>query len=307
MRMDYFVSLLVTGSIGIDTVKTPYGVSRDCVGGSAVYFSMAASFFSPVRFLGAIGADCPFDLKKVFKGRRVDLAGLEVREQSKTFRWAGSYSGAMNQAKTEAVQFNVLAEAPPKVPDKFKDSKFVFLANTAPVLQIELLKQLKRPRFVAADTMNCWIRDHLPALKRLLKRIDCLILNDSEARMLAREDNLIIAAGKVIRLGPSVVVIKKGESGSIIRDSAGRLFVLSAHPAEVVKDPTGAGDSFAGGFMGYLAGQGKTNFAALKKAAAYGTVVASFTISDFSLKGLTKTNRRDIDRRLRHLRKLTQV
>jgi hypothetical protein len=277
---------------------------------------MAASFFTPVRFLGAIGADCPFDLKKIFKGRKVDLTGLEMRHKSKTFRWAGSYQGAMNEATTDAVELNVLAEKPPRMPDEYKDSKFVFLANTTPILQIKLLDQLDKPKFVAADTMNCWIKNHTRDLKRLLKKIDCLILNEGEARMLADEHNLINAAEEILRLGPTVVVIKKGESGSIIRQARlrsatpwqadGQLFVLPAYPATVVKDPTGAGDSFAGGFMGYLAGQNKADFATLKKAVAYGTVVASFTISDFSLKGLTKTNRRDIDNRLNTLRKLVQ-
>jgi cytidine kinase len=297
------MSLLVTGSIGIDTVKTPFGVSKDCLGGSAVYFSMAASFFTHVRFLGAIGADCPFDLKKIFKGRKVDFTGLELRYSSKTFRWAGSYQGPMNEAITDFVELNVLAEEPPKMPDEYKDSKFVFLANTAPILQIQLLDQLDKPKFVAADTMNLWIKNNLPDLKRLLKKIDCLILNEGEARMLADEHNLINAAEKILRTGPSVVVIKKGESGSLFRHADGQLFVLPAHPATIVKDPTGAGDSFAGGFMGYLASQNKTDFATLKKAIAYGTVVASFTISDFSLKGLTKITRRDIENRLKTLRK----
>jgi sugar/nucleoside kinase (ribokinase family) len=300
------VSLLVTGSIGIDTVKTPFGVSKDCLGGSAVYFSMAASFFTPVCFLGAIGSDCPFDLKKVFKNRPVDFTGLEMRYESKTFRWAGSYQGAMNEAVTDFVELNVLAEEPPKMPEEYKDSKFVFLANTAPILQIQLLKQLKNPKFVAADTMNLWINNNLTDLKRLLKKIDCLVLNEGEARMLANEHNLITAAGKITKLGPSVVVIKKGESGSIIRQRNGDLFVLPAYPATLVKDPTGAGDSFAGGFMGYLAGRNKTDFATLKKAVAYGTVVASFTIADFSLKGLTKTTRRDIDKRIKELGKLVK-
>jgi cytidine kinase len=296
------MSLLVTGSIGIDTVKTPFGVSKDCLGGSAVYFSMAASFFSPVRFLGAIGSDCPFDLKKIFKGKKVDLNGLELRHKSKTFRWAGSYQGAMNEATTDMVELNVLAENPPQMPEEYKDSKFVFLANTAPILQIQLLDQLHKPKFVAADTMNLWINNNLADLKRLMKKIDCLILNETEARMLANEHNLITAAAKIEKLGPSVVVIKKGESGSIIRQKDGQLFVLPAYPATIVKDPTGAGDSFAGGFMGYLAGQKKTDFATLKKAVAYGTVVASFTIADFSLKGLAKTTRRNIDSRLNELR-----
>jgi sugar/nucleoside kinase (ribokinase family) len=300
------MSLLVTGSIGIDTVKTPFGVSKDCLGGSAVYFSMAASFFTHVRFLGAIGSDCPFDLKRTFKNRPVDLTGLEVRQQSKTFRWAGSYQGAMNEATTNAVELNVLAEKPPKMPEEYKDSKFVFLANTAPILQIYLLEQLNKPKFVAADTMNLWIENSLADLKRLLKKIDCLILNETEARMLANEHNLITAADKITKSGPSVVVIKKGESGSIIRRKNGDLFVIPAYPATLVKDPTGAGDSFAGGFMGYLAGRNKTDFATLKKAVAYGTVVASFTIADFSLKGLTKTTRREIDSRLNELGKLVK-
>jgi sugar/nucleoside kinase (ribokinase family) len=291
------MSLLVTGSIGIDTVKTPFGVSKDCLGGSAIYFSMAASFFTHVRFVGAIGSDCPFELKRIFKNRPVDLTGLEVRYESKTFRWAGSYQGAMNEAITDFVELNVLAESPPKIPAEYKDSKFVFLANTAPILQIRLLDQLNKPKFVAADTMNLWIKNNLVDLKRLLKKIDCLILNEGEARMLANEHNLITAAAKIEKLGPSVVVIKKGESGSIIRKSDGQLFVLPAYPA---------GDSFAGGFMGYLAGQNKTDFATLKKAVAYGTVVASFTISDFSLKGLTKTTRHNIDSRLNVLRKLVK-
>jgi hypothetical protein len=259
-----------------------------------------------VRFLGAIGADCPFELKRIFKGRPVDLTGLELRHTSKTFRWVGSYQGAMNEATTEAVELNILAEEPPKMPEKYKDSGFVFLANTAPILQIYLLEQLDKPKFVAADTMNLWINNNLGDLKRLLKKIDCLILNETEARMLAGEHNLITAAGKITKLGPSVVVIKKGESGSIIRSKNGDLFVLPAYPATIVKDPTGAGDSFAGGFMGYLAGQNKTDFATLKKAVAYGTVVASFTIADFSLKGLTKTTRHDIDNRLNELSKLVK-
>jgi len=298
--------LLVTGSIGIDTVKTPYGVSKDCLGGSAVYFSMAASFFTPVRFLGAIGADCPFDLKKIFKGRGVDLRGLEVRHKSKTFRWAGSYKGAMNQATTEAVEFNILAEDPPRVPEGYKDSKFVFLANTAPILQIRLLDQLDEPKFIAADTMNCWIKNHIKDLKRLLKRIDCLIINEDEARMLACEDNLIRAGERILKMSPKVAVMKKGESGSVMCSRNGDKFVLPAYPATVVKDPTGAGDSFAGGFMGYLASQNRTDFTTLKKAVGYGTVVASFTISDFSLKGLTKITKRHIDSRLIELRKLVK-
>ncbi|MGB2806333.1 MAG: PfkB family carbohydrate kinase [Sedimentisphaerales bacterium] len=300
------MSLLVTGSIGIDTVTTPYGVSEDCLGGSSVYFSMAASFFTPVRFLGVIGPDCPFDLAEVFAGRDVDLRGLEVRAQSKTFRWTGTYSDNMDDRRTDYIELNVLAEAPPEVPEAYRDSKYVFLANTTPGLQVQLLEQVQGPDFVAADTMDCWIKDDLDDLKRLLEKIDCLILNDGEARMLADEYNLIKAAEKISDMGPGVVIIKKGESGSMVCKAGGERFILPAYPAGEVKDPTGAGDSFAGGFMGYLAQAGKTDFASLKTAVAYGTVVASFTIADFSLKGLTSISKNDIDGRLETLREVTR-
>jgi sugar/nucleoside kinase (ribokinase family) len=298
------MSLLVTGSIGIDTVKTPFGVSEDCLGGSATYFSMAASFFSPVRFIGAVGADCPFDLAEVFAGRDVDLAGLEIRPQSKTFRWTGLYHGDMDSRTTEHMELNILAEAPPKVPEAFKDSKLLFLANTAPALQLELLEQVEKPLFVAADTMDCWIRDHLPDLETLLRKIHCLIINEDEARLLAAEHNLVRAAQVILEMGPDLVIIKKGESGSITCSSSGNTFILPAYPASDVRDPTGAGDSFAGGFMGYLTERGRTDFGTVKTAVAYGTVIASFTINDFSLQGLTSIKRTDIDNRLAKLRKL---
>jgi sugar/nucleoside kinase (ribokinase family) len=299
------MSLLVTGSIAIDTVKTPYGVSEDCIGGSSVYFSMAASFFSPVRLVGAIGSDCPFDFAEVFAGRDVDLTGLEIRKNSKTFRWIGSYGENMDSRTTDYIELNVLAEDPPKVPAAFKDSKYVFLANTAPNLQLQLLKQIEEPIFAAADTMDFWIEGHPDDLSILLKKINCLIINEDEAKLLANEHNLIKAAEKILRMGTEVVIIKKGESGSVVCDRSGNRFVLPAYPAAEVIDPTGAGDSFAGGLMGYIAQVGKTDFATLKTAVAYGTVVASFTISDFSINGLTSINRSDIDKRFEALRKLT--
>jgi sugar/nucleoside kinase (ribokinase family) len=299
------VSLLVTGSIAVDTVKTPFGVSENCLGGSAVYFSMAASLFGPVRLVGVIGPDCPFDLAQVFAGRSVDLAGLEMRKNSKTFRWAGTYHEDINKRTTDKLELNVLAEEPPKVPQAYRDSKYIFLANTAPALQLQLLEQVDNPSFVAADTMDCWIQGHLDDLKRLLKKIDCLIINEDETKMLAAEHNLIKAADAILDMGPSVAVVKKGESGSIIC-SADERFVLPAFPAAEVKDPTGAGDSFAGALLGYLAQVGKSDFESLKQALAYGTVVASFTIADFSLAGLTSVSKNDIDERLETLRKMTQ-
>jgi len=300
------MSLLVTGSIGIDTVKTPGGIRENCLGGAAVYFSMAASFFSPVRFVGVIGSDCPFDLAEIFAGRNVDLTGLELRAKSKTFRWTGSYHENMDDRTTEKVELNVLAEAPPKVPKAFRDSQFVFLANTAPALQHELLEQVTKPAFVAVDTMDLWIREYRDDLTALLTKIDCLIINEDEARMLADQHNLIRSAQKILEMGPGVVIAKKGESGSIMCNTDGDIFILPAFPAADVVDPTGAGDSFAGGFMGYLAQTGRTDFETLKTAVAYGTVVASFTIADFSLDGLTSTDRASIDKRLQELRNITR-
>jgi sugar/nucleoside kinase (ribokinase family) len=300
------VSLLVTGSIGIDTVKTPYGISENCLGGSAAYFAMAASFFCPVRLVGAVGSDCPFDLTKVFADRDVDLSGLEIRQYSKTFRWTGSYFEDMDERKTERLELNVLAEAPPKVPATFRNSEYVFLANTAPSLQHELLEQVENPVFVAADTMDCWITKQLDDLKTLLKRVDCLVINEDEARMLAGEQNLIKAAEDILRLGPSSIVVKKGGSGSITCNAYAEMFILPGYPAKNVKDPTGAGDSFAGAMLGYVAQTDRTDFETLKTAVAYGTIVASFTIADFSLQGLTSITKTDIDSRLRTFRKLTQ-
>lgn len=297
--------LLVTGSIGIDTVKTPHGCSEKCLGGSSVYFSMAASLFAPVRFVGVVGEDCPFSLPEVFKDRDIDLRGLEIRSGSKTFVWHGTYKENMNDRTTDLVELNVLQETPPKVPAVFRDSRFVFLANTAPALQMELLGQIASPLFVAADTMDLWITGNLPDLRELLKKVHCLIVNDEEARLLAGRLNLIEAAEAILVMGPRIVIVKKGESGSLMCLADGNKFVLPAYPAADVRDPTGAGDSFAGGLMGYLAQARTTDFATLKTAVAYGTVVASFTISDFSLAGLTAVTRNDIDARLEMLRKFT--
>jgi len=290
------MSLLVTGSIGIDTVETPAGRRDDVIGGSAIYFSYAASFFSPVRLVGVVGEDCPKSFFDVFSDREVDVTGLETRKGSKTFRWHGSYLKDLNEAVTVEVDLNVLAERAPKIPQNFLESKYVFLANTHPVLQQELLGTLKQPKLVVADTMNLWITTERPELLKLLKKIDGLVLNDGEARLLTEKKNLIEAAREVLKLGPKFVVIKKGEHGCLMcsdRDA----FVLPAFPADKVVDPTGAGDSFAGGMMGYLATQGNCSSATIKRALAFGTVVASYTISDFSLTGLQRTTRDHIDDR----------
>ena len=288
--------LLVTGSIGIDTVETPFGKRDDVIGGSAVYFSYAASFFTPVRLVGVVGEDCPRAMFDVFKGREIDTAGLEVRKGSKTFRWHGSYVKDLNEAVSIQTDLNILAEAAPKIPDKFADSRYVFLANTHPVLQQQMACCLKGPKLVVADTMNLWINTARSDLLKTLSMVHGLVMNDGEARLLTEKKNLIDAARDVLRLGPKFVVIKKGEHGSLMC-SGDEVFVLPAYPAQKVVDPTGAGDSFAGGMMGYLATQGNVSMATLKRALAFGTVVASFTIADFSLAGLKGTTRDEIDRR----------
>ena len=290
------MSLLVTGSIGIDTVETPFGKRDDVIGGSAIYFAYAASFFTPVRLVGVVGEDCPAKMFSVFEGRDVDTTGLEKRKGSKTFRWHGSYVKDLNEALTVEVDLNVLAERAPKIPDNFLDSKYLFLANTHPALQQQMLASMKSPKLVVADTMNLWIQTERPELLKLLAKIDGLVLNDGEARLLTGQKNLIVAAREVLKMGPKFVVIKKGEHGSMLctdRDT----FVLPAFPADKVIDPTGAGDSFAGGMMGYLSTQGVVTPATVKRALAYGTVVASYTIADFSLGGLQATTRELIDER----------
>jgi cytidine kinase len=298
------MSLLVTGSIGVDTVETPFGKRENVIGGSAVYFAYAASFFTPVRLVGVIGPDYPHDLKKLFADRNVDLSGLETRAGSKSFRWHGSYVENMNEAQTLSVDLNVLAEQAPKIPANFMDSKYVFLANTHPQLQAQFADSLKQRRLVVADTMNLWIETTRVDLLNLLKKVDGLVLNDGEARLLTGQKNMISAAKEVLKLGPKFVVIKKGEHGSLCA-VGDQILVLPAFPAEQVVDPTGAGDSFAAGFMGYLATQNTFGPTTLRRAMAFGTVVASFTISGFSLEGLASATREGLDDRLDMLRRVT--
>ena len=300
------MSLLVTGSIGIDTVTTPFGTSEACLGGSAVYFSMAASFFTPVRFLGVVGDDCPFDLSETFTGRDVDLTGLEIRKGSKTFRWHGSYVGAMNDANTDAVELNVLEEAPPVLPESYKDSEFVFLANTAPALQSQLIDQVDSTKLIVADTMNLWIDIARADFEALLKKIDGLVLNEGEARMFTGKDNLVAAAKEICKQGPKFVIVKKGEHGTLLMTDKDECFVLPAYPTDEVKDPTGAGDSFAGGMMGYLANAGNYELNTLKEAIAHGTVVASLAIEAFSLDAWQTATSKDINTRLALLKAMIQ-
>lgn len=291
------MSLLVTGSIGIDTVITPFGHAEGVLGGSAVYFSLSASQFTPVRLVGAVGDDFPAEFRRVFEHRPIDLGGLEVRRGSRTFRWSGKFEGAMNEAETLNVHLNVLAEAPPEVPPAFLDSRLVFLANTHPALQKALIEKLRRPGLIVCDTMNHWIRTERDALLEVLSRVNGVILNDAEARELTEVINLIEAAEKLLTLGPRFVIIKKGEHGCLLMSEDGPTSV-PAFPTKDVRDPTGAGDSFAGGVMGYLGTCERIDGAALRRAVARGTVMASFAIEDFSVGRVRSLTRGEVDARV---------
>ena len=304
------MSLLVTGSLGIDTIETPAGRRDNVIGGSATYFAYGASFFTPVRLVGAVGEDWPTDMKTVYEGRPVDLEGLEVRKGSKSFRWHGSYLKDLNEAESVQTDLNILAEAAPKIPDSYLDSEYVFLANTHPALQADMLGKLKDVKLSVADTMNLWITEFHDELRKTLGLIDGLVLNDGEAKLLTEKKNMVDAATDVLKMGPKFVVIKKGEHGCLMAwrhpdektPGENQLFVLPAYPTDKVVDPTGAGDTFASGMMGYLATQQSLSPATIKRALAFGTVTASYTIADFSLDGLKATNREAIDGRYEKLK-----
>ncbi len=298
--------LIVTGSIGIDSVHAPTGNAEDVLGGSCVYFAAAASFFTPVRLVAAVGEDFPPHFLDTFRRFRIDMAGLEHRTGSKTFRWRGKYHENMNQRDTLSVELNVLAESLPVVPHQYRNSEYVFLANTHPGGQLDLLGNFPNRKLAVADTMDLWIETERPTLLALLKQIDGLVLNDSEAIMLTEETNLVRAADAILALGPKFVVIKKGEHGSLLVHADGEI-VLPAFPARDVIDPTGAGDSFAGGMMGHLAATGDLSLAGLRQAMAYGTIVASYNIEAFSLERLKQIDRSHLDERFGAYRGMMNV
>jgi len=298
--------LIVTGSIGIDSIHTPTDKVEDVLGGSCVYFAAAASFFGPVRLVGAVGDDFPDHHMKTFTHFDLDLAGLERRTGSKTFRWRGKYHENMNDRDTLEVDLNVLAEHLPAVPDQYRDSRHIFLANTHPAGQLELLASFPDRAIAVADTMDLWIETERPTLLKLLKQIDGLVLNDSEAVMLTEQANIVRAADAILELGPKFVVIKKGEHGALLGHADGRA-VLPAYPAHHVVDPTGAGDSFAGGMMGHLAATCDYSIRGLRTAMAYGTMVASFNIEAFSLERLKQIKRNHLDDRFQEYRSMMQI
>jgi sugar/nucleoside kinase (ribokinase family) len=290
-------SLLVVGSLALDSIETPNGMVDNILGGSATFSSYAASFFTKPRLVGVVGADFPAEHRRLLADRGIDMAGLEVEPGGKTFRWKGRYHDDMNTRDTLEVHLNVLGTFSPKLPDHFRDSSHVFLANSSPGVQMKVLDQVRRPQFVMADTMDLWIAQQRDELLKLLPRLDGLLLNDSEAQQLTEERNLVRAGDAVRKLGPKFVIIKKGEHGAMLFSADG-VFVIPGFPTPQVVDPTGAGDSFAGGILGYLASDHDVPPGRLRRAMAYGTVVASLTVEGFGLDRLKTATRKDIDDRL---------
>lgn len=299
------MSLLVVGSVAFDGIESPYGKEERIIGGAATYFALSASYFTHVNLVGIVGDDFTAEDEKIFKGRKIDTAGLE-RATGKCFFWAGRYLENLNERVTLTTELNVFADFDPKLPAKYKDSKYVFLANIAPNLQRNVLHQVtKRPKLVALDTMNYWIERTPDDLRETLKHVDILVINDSETRQLSNEHNLLRASRHIFKMGPSALVIKRGEYGALLVDKNG-VFCVPAVPLEEPHDPTGAGDSFAGGFMGYLAGVGKHTDADLRRAMVYGTVMGSFTVEEFGPRRLARLKSKEIHARARHLWKLSQ-
>ncbi len=289
--------LVVVGSVALDSIETPKETREDILGGSAVYFSVAASYFTPVRLVGVVGDDWPEKHTRLLELRGINVDGLQVVPGGKTFHWRGRYMENMNDRETIEVQLNVLADFDPKLPEECRRAPLLFLANGSTTTQLKAIEQSTGATLVVADTMDLWIRTEREQLDEMLTRIDGLVLNDSEAKLLTGEDNLVIAGQLVRKMGPRFVVIKKGEHGAMFF-SQYETYVLPAYPTENVVDPTGAGDSFAGGMMGYLAEQGNFEPTTLKKAMAYGILVASFTVEDFSLDRLINITREDLEQRM---------
>jgi sugar/nucleoside kinase (ribokinase family) len=297
------VSVLVVGSMAFDTIRTPYGEATEVLGGSANYFSAAASFFTDVRLVAVVGEDFPEQHLDFLRARRVDVAGLQ-RVPGKTFRWVGEYGQDFNEARTLETHLNVFADFAPVIPEAYRASEVVFLANIDPDLQQQVLEQVRRPAFVAADTMNYWITGKPDAVRRMLARVDGLIINDAETRQLARESNLIRAARTIQSWGPRVLIVKRGEYGALLLHD-GQWFAAPAFPLETVQDPTGAGDCFAGGCIGYLASRMRFDAATLRQAMIMGSVMASFNVEAFSLERLRTLASAEIDARYRAFRQLS--
>ncbi|OGQ01456.1 MAG: sugar kinase [Deltaproteobacteria bacterium RBG_19FT_COMBO_58_16] len=297
------MSILVVGSVAFDSVETPFGKAEEVLGGSATYFSTSASYFSDVRLVAVVGEDFPDEHITKLQGHGVDTAGLQ-KVPGKTFRWKGRYDYDLNQAHTLETHLNVFSTFKPEIPEDYKTSPFVFLANIDPELQLEVLKQVNKPKFVACDTMNFWIEGKPDALKKLLKHVDLFVINEGEAREFSGEASLVKAAKMILAEGPGVLIIKRGEYGALMFNGTS-IFSAPAYPLENIFDPTGAGDSFAGGLMGYLANTGDVSEENLRKAIIFGSVMASFNVEAFSLDRLSSLGKEDIKARFSEFKKLT--
>ncbi len=297
------MSILVVGSVAYDTVETPFGKAERVLGGSASFFSVAASFFVPVNLVGVVGRDFGEKELSAFQGREIDIEGLQ-RMDGETFHWQGKYSYDLNTRDTICTDLNVFEFFKPKIPARYRKSPYVFLGNIDPVLQRQVLDQVDAPRMVACDTMNFWIEGKLEELRATLKRVDVLLVNDAEARELSGEWNIVKAARAIRALGPRTLVIKKGEHGVLMISDEGS-FAAPAYPLEEVFDPTGAGDTFAGGFLGYLASMGGHGDGVLRRAVIMGSALASFCVEAFSLDRLLRLTRQEIDDRFRLFKRLT--
>lgn len=297
------MSLLVVGSVALDSVETPFGQVEDAVGGSAMYFSASASYYTDVRLVAVVGEDFPEEPLEFLAERGVDLDGLH-RAEGKTFRWKGRYGYDLNEAHTLDTQLNVFQHFEPKLSETYRDSDVVFLANIDPTLQLQVLEQVNAPKFVACDTMNLWIDTKLDELKKVLARVDMVVINEGEARMLSDESNMVQAARKIREMGPRFVVIKRGEYGALLF-TPDDVFFAPAYPLEAVFDPTGAGDSFAGGLLGYLAYQGSFGLDEMRLATIVGCVMASFDVEKFSYENLKGLDHDRILNRFDRFRELT--
>lgn len=298
------MSVLVVGSTALDSIKTPKAENPRLLGGSASHAAVAASFYAPVNLVGVVGKDFPKRYINLYEDHKIDLEGLQ-RLEGKTFHWSGEYEINMNNRRTLATELGVFEHFTPHLPDKYKAAKYVLLANIAPALQHHVLDQARKPKFVIADTMDLWLNIALDDLVGLIKRVDCFVLNDSEAEQLTGDGNVFTALKKIHKLGPKYVIIKLGSHGSILSGPKGH-FICPAFPLEKVVDPTGAGDSFVGGLIGYLANAGGSVDANIRKAMVHGSVVASFCCEGFGLKKSTKTTRTLINQRVKLLEKMTK-
>jgi sugar/nucleoside kinase (ribokinase family) len=298
------MSVLIVGTTALDSIKTPTKENPRLLGGSASHAAVAASFFSPVKLVGGVGEDFPKKYIALYRKHKIDLAGLQILP-GKTFHWSGEYEVNMNNRRTLATELGVIETFQPKLPAAYQNAQFVLLGNIAPALQISVLDQMKRPKFVVADSMDLWLNIALADLLKLLKRGDGFVLNDSEAHQLTKEDNVFAALKKIHKLGPKYVIIKKGSHGSVLSSPKG-IFICPAYPLHTVEDPTGAGDSFVGGMMGYLATAKGSIDANIRRAMVYGSVTASFCCEGFGLNCTTKTKRADIEKRVKELEKLTK-